>query len=178
MNTSRINYRGTYPGGSFRTYVKFKDSIIKPFFGAEKRLKEIRENELKMGLNEKKIYEKFADRVNKIKEQLYNFIKSEVEKGKKVYVYGASTRGNTLLQFCDIDHSLIIAAVDKNPQKWGRKTVGTMIPIISVNQYRKEKPDYLLVLPWYLFEEIKEQEKEYVQSGGKFIVPLPNFRVV
>ena len=166
-------------GGSFRTYIKFRsNSLIKPFEGAENRLKELREGEKVIGLNDKKIYQEFASRVNNIKNKLYNFIKNENANGKKIYIYGASTRGNTTLQFCDIDHNLIVAAADKNPDKWGKKTIGTMIPIISLEQYRNEKPDYLLILPWHLLEEIKKQEKTFIDSGGKFIVPLPNFKII
>lgn len=165
-------------GGSFRTYFKFKNSSIKGFDGAEERLRKVREKEQRIGLDGKEIYQEFAARANKIKNELINFIKTELKKGKKIYIYGASTRGNTTLQFCGIDFTLITAAVDKNPIKWGKKTIGSMIPIISIEQYRKEKPDYLLVLPWHLFEEIKQQEKEFLNSGGKFIVPLPKFRIV
>jgi hypothetical protein len=165
-------------GGSFRTYIRFRNSSVKPFTGADDRIKRVREKESKLGLQDKRIYQEFGSRVNDIKEKLLDFIKAEIKKEKKIYVYGASTRGNVTLQFCGIDNKMITAATDKNPEKWGRKTVGSMIPIIPLEQYRKENPDYLLVLPWHFFEEIKEQEKEYFNSGGKFIVPLPEFRIV
>ena len=165
-------------GGSFRTYIRFRNSSVKPFTGADYRIKRVREKESKLGLQDKRIYQEFGSRVNDIKEKLLDFIKAEIKKEKKIYVYGASTRGNVTLQFCGIDNKMITAATDKNPEKWGRKTVGSMIPIIPLEQYRKENPDYLLVLPWHFFEEIKEQEKEYFNSGGKFIVPLPEFRIV
>lgn len=166
-------------GGSFRTYIKFKDNnSIQIVEGADERLKQVREKEKTLGLDDKKIYQDFASRVNEIKEKLLEFIKTELRKGKKIYIYGASTRGNVTLQFCGIDKKMVTAATDKNPEKWGRKIVGSMIPIISLEQYRKDRPDYLLVLPWHFFEEIKEQEKDYLNSGGKFIVPLPNFRIV
>jgi NDP-4-keto-2,6-dideoxyhexose 3-C-methyltransferase len=165
-------------GGSFRTYIRFRGSSVKSFPGAEDRVKKIRENESRLGLHNKKIYQEFASRVNDIKEKLTNSIKTEIEKGKKIYIYGASTRGNVTLQFCGIDNKMITAATDKNPEKWGKKIVGSMVPIIPIEQYRKDRPDYLLVLPWHFFEEIKEQEKEYFNSGGKFIVPLPDFKIV
>jgi NDP-4-keto-2,6-dideoxyhexose 3-C-methyltransferase len=166
-------------GGSFRTYIKFKDNhSTQGFSGADERLEKMRKKEKELGLDDKKIYQEFAERVKKNKEELCKFMKSEVENGKKIYIYGASTRGNVTLQFYEIDKSLVTAATDKNPDKWGRKIVCSLIPIISIDQYRKDNPDYLLVLPWHFFEEIKEQEKDYFDAGGKFIVPLPKFRVV
>jgi len=109
---------------------------------------------------------------------LYNFVKSEIGAGKKVYVYGASTRGNSLLQFCGLDHSLITAAAERNPDKWGKKTVGTLIPIISEEQARNENPDYFLILPWQFLKEFILREADFLKKGGKFIVPLPQFKVV
>jgi len=165
-------------GGSFRAYVKHASSnAVKPFDGAGNRVKGLRESEKRLGLQEKKTYQRFAGRVNKIKKSVVDFIRKETLKGKKVYVYGASTKGNTLLQYFGLDYRLIKAAAERNPGKWGKKTVGTMIPIISEEQARAEKPDYFLVLPWHFLEEFREREKAFFQSGGKFIVPLPEFRV-
>ena len=110
--------------------------------------------------------------------RLRRFVAKEIENGKRVYVYGASTRGNTILQFCKLDHLLIQKATDANPEKWGRKTPGTGIPIVSKDEARKDKPDYFLVLPHHFLNEIKRQESDYLHSGGKFIVPLPKFRIV
>jgi len=95
-----------------------------------------------------------------------------------VYAYGASTRGNTLLQFYNLDYKMIKAIADRNPIKWGKKTAGTNILIISEEQARKEKPDYFLILPWYFIDEFRNRETEYLKNGGKFIVPLPNFQIV
>ena len=117
-------------------------------------------------------------RVEEIKRKISNFIKEEAEKGKKIYVYGASTKGNTLLQYFNLDNTLITAAAERNPAKWGKKTVGTNIPIISEEQARKEKPDYFLILPWHFIKEFKERETEYIKSGGKFIIPLPEFEII
>ena len=167
-------------GGSFRIYIKRKDGgqSIKIPEGARQRINNLKENERKLKLNDKKIYEDFAERVEKIKKEVFNFIKSEVENGKKVYVYGASTKGNTLLQYFNLDNSLIKAAAERNSTKWGRKTIGTNIPIISEEQARDEKPDYFLILPWHFLKEFKEREVEYLKNGGKFIVPLPEFEII
>jgi hypothetical protein len=106
------------------------------------------------------------------------FIEGEHGKGKKVYVYGASTKGNTVLQFWNLDHHIIVAAAERNPDKWGKKTIGTLIPIVSEEQARAERPDYFLVLPWHFLDEFVKREREFLRSGGRFIVPLPDFRLV
>lgn len=167
-------------GGSFRIYIKHKHGgqSIKIFEGAQQRINNLKENEEKLELNDKKIYEDFAGRVEKIKKEVFNFIKGEVGKGKKVYIYGASTKGNTLLQYFNLDSSLIGAAAERNSAKWGKKTVGTNIPIISEEQARAEKPDYFLILPWHFLKEFKERESEYLKNGGRFIIPLPEFEII
>lgn len=166
-------------GGSYRCYIKHDDAkTIKPFPGAEKRIEDMEAYEAKLGLDGVKVYQEFTKRVGGIKDQVRNFIESETGKGKIVYIYGASTKGNVLLQYFDLDTRLIRAATDKNPDKWGKKTVGTMIPIVPIDQYRKDNPDYLLVLPWHFPKEIPEQEREWLKKGGKMIFPLPEFRIV
>lgn len=166
-------------GGSFRTYIKRKrcKSII-PLEGAEKRMKDLRIEERKLGLDNKKVYEDFAVRVNEIKIKICNFIQEERKKGKTIYVYGASTRGNTLLQTFNLNHTQIKAAADRNPMKWGKKMIGSWIPIISEEQARDERPDYFLILPWQFLKEFIKREENFLKSGGKFIVPLPDFRVI
>ena len=121
---------------------------------------------------------KFIDDIEKSKKNTVNFIKKELSKGKKVYVYGASTKGNTILQYFGLDSNLIPFAADRSPEKWGKYTVGTGIKIISENEARKLKPDYFLVLPWGFIEEFRKREKNFLKKGGKFILPFPNFRLV
>jgi NDP-4-keto-2,6-dideoxyhexose 3-C-methyltransferase len=116
--------------------------------------------------------------VNRIKEDVVGFIKEQVGRGKTVYVYGASTKGNTLLQYFGLDRTLITAAAERNPDKWGKVTVGTHIPIVSEEEARAAKPDYFLVLPWHFLEEFRLREKAYLLSGGKFIVPMPHFTLI
>jgi NDP-4-keto-2,6-dideoxyhexose 3-C-methyltransferase len=106
------------------------------------------------------------------------FIKREVSNGKTVYVYGASTKGNVILQYYGLDHTLITAASEKSPEKWGKYTIGTWIPIVSEEEARRAQPDYFLVLPWAFFDEFYERERAWRERGGQFIVPLPEFRVV
>ncbi len=165
-------------GGSIRTYIKFKgNNKIKSSEGSKKRLELVKMKEKEMSLDTLKPYLEFASRINKIKKDLLNFLREEKEKGKKICVYGASTRGNVILQYFNLDEKLIACAADKNPDKWGKKTVGSLIPIVSPEELRKINPDYILVMVWHFFEEIKKQEKVYFENGGKFIVPLPNFKV-
>jgi len=120
----------------------------------------------------------FGQRVQENRYRCVSFIKQEVANGKKVYVYGASTKGNVILQYYGLDNKLITAAAERSPEKWGKYTIGTWIPIVSEDEARKAQPDYFLVLPWAFFDEFYEREKEWRARGGKFIVPLPEFRVV
>ena len=98
--------------------------------------------------------------------------------GKSVHVYGASTKGNTILQYAGIDASLVPYAADRNPEKWGSETIATRIPIISEEESRAMSPDYYLALPWHFLSEFLERETEFLARGGRFIVPLPDVRLV
>jgi len=120
----------------------------------------------------------FAGRIQHNRDLCVSFIKDEVAKGKRVYVYGASTKGNVILQYYGLDNTLITAAAERSPEKWGKYTVGTWIPIVSEEAARTAQPDYFLVLPWSFFKEFYEREKKWRSQGGQFIVPLPEFRVV
>jgi len=162
-------------GGSFRVYVKHRGCEKYPI---SHNVREREAYEKRLRLDDYGPYEDFARRVLNLKAETYDFIKQEVGKGKTVYVYGASTRGNTLLQFYNLDHKLIKAAAERNPNKWGKRTVGTLIPIISEEQARRERPGYFLILPWQFLEEFMKREKEYLYSGGKFITPLPQFKII
>jgi SAM-dependent methyltransferase len=120
----------------------------------------------------------FADRLKENRDKCVSFIKQEAAKGKSIYVYGASTKGNVILQYYGLDHTIITAAAERSPEKWGKYTIGTWIPIVSEQEARDYQPDYFLVLPWAFFDEFYEREKEWRSQGGKFIVPIPEFRVV
>jgi hypothetical protein len=166
-------------GGSFRVYIKHKngEGIHIPL-AASARLAAARAYERDLNLSSQKVYDEFVARVNAIKDNLVKFIKQEKTAGKKIYVYGASTKGNTVLQYFGIDHNLISAAAERNEDKWGKRTVGTGIPIISEEQARSEQPDYFLVLPWHFLDEFMKREKNFLKRGGKFIVPFPEMRII
>jgi NDP-4-keto-2,6-dideoxyhexose 3-C-methyltransferase len=171
-------------GGSLRAYVRNR-SASKDGFGdatyralAEERVRTLWEQEIKIGLKEPQTYAEFAFWVDRIKQDVVTFITEQVRGGKKVYVYGASTKGNTVLQYFGLDHSLIAAAAERNPDKWGRVTVGTGIPIVSEDEARAAKPEYFLVLPWHFLQEFQAREKDHLISGGRFIVPMPHFSLI
>jgi hypothetical protein len=125
----------------------------------------------------KNIY-KFFSIVEQNKFTTVNFIKKEVEKKKKVFLYGASTKGNTLLQYYKLNNNLIPFAAERSPEKWGKYTIGTGIKIISEEQARKMKPDYYFVMPYAFISEFKKREKKWLKGGGKFILPYPKFKIV
>ncbi len=131
-----------------------------------------------MKINTKETYIAFVKRIEKLKKELMNFVRTEIKKGKKIYILGASTRGNTLLQYYGLDKQIITAAIERNPEKWGTYIASVGVPIISEEQARKEKPDYMLVLPWFFKEEIIAREKEYLASGGHLIFPLPEMAII
>ena len=163
-------------GGSYRIYAKKIGAIMKENREAINRVQSVRQSE--KDFDNKQVHIDFYNRLEKNKIKCVNFIKKEVSKGKKVWVYGASTKGNVILQYYGLDHMLIEAAAERSPWKWGKYTVGTMIPCVSEEEARKAQPDYFLVLPYAFFDEFYEREKDWREKGGKFIVPIPEFRVV
>lgn len=120
----------------------------------------------------------FSRRCELEKTKLMKFLVLQKSIGKTIYIYGASTKGNVLLQYYGITVDLIPFAVERNPEKFGRRTPGTNIPIISEEKMRENPPDFLLVLPWHFKEEFLEREKAFLETGGKYIFPLPEFEVV
>jgi NDP-4-keto-2,6-dideoxyhexose 3-C-methyltransferase len=131
-----------------------------------------------MSLNRMETYKDFVTRVERIKNLVVSFVRKEGELGKLIHIYGASTKGNTLLQYFGLNNLLITTAAERNPDKWGRTTVGTHISIVSEEESRAAKPDYYLVLPWHFIGEFKEREKDFLEKGGRFILPLPEFTLI
>jgi hypothetical protein len=136
------------------------------------------EQEDRMGLNTPRPYRDFEERVFRHRDDLTRLIHSLNADGKKVLGYGASTKGNVVLQFCGLTASDIPAIADVNPDKFGCYTPGSQIPIISENDARAMKPDYFLVLPWHFKDGILRREKEYLANGGKMIFPFPEIEIV
>jgi hypothetical protein len=131
-----------------------------------------------MGLDNPKPYRDFEERVFRHRKNLINLIQALVADGRKIIGYGASTKGNVLLQFCGFTSEHIPFIAEVNQDKYGAFTPGTNIPIISEVEAKAMNPDYFLVLPWHFKDSILHREKEYVAQGGKFIFPLPEIEIV
>ena len=172
-------------GGSFRVYVQKNITDI-TLFGTSPlrdvcnfRVESLLEYESKhYNIGKPAVWEKFMNDIKALKEQTVNFIKEAKAQGKTVCGYGASTKGNTLLQWFELDHTMIDAIAERSPYKFGLKTIGTNIPILSEEEVRAMKPDYMLVLPWHFINEFIQRENEYLSNGGKFIVPCPKFEII
>ena len=171
-------------GGSFRVFIRKNIAKISKFRTApyrdvaNYRIESLLNQEEKDNMNSIEPYMKFWEDVNELKEQTISFIKEEKSKGKTIWGYGASTKGNTLLQWFGLDENQITGIAERSPFKYGHRTVGTNIPIYSEKEMREKNPDYLLVLPWHFINEFIEREKKFLLNGGKFIVPCPKFQVI
>lgn len=171
-------------GGSFRLYV-MKDVGDVTKFGTQPyrdvckfRCESVLAREYISGINDPDVWHGFFDKVEALKKETREFIEQAKAEGKTVWGYGASTKGNTLLQYFGLDHTLIDAIAERSPYKFGLRTIGTNIPIKSEEDMRLAEPDYLLVLPWHFISEFMVREHEFLDRGGKFIVPCPEFKVV
>ena len=131
----------------------------------------------RMGLGTPRPYRDLEERVFRHRDDLSNLIRTLVADGKKVVGYGASTKGNVVLQFCDLSAAEISAIGEVNEDKFGRMTPGTHIPIVSEKEARAMNPDYFLVLPWHFKDSILRRETEYLSNGGKFIFPFPEIEI-
>lgn len=162
-------------GGSFavtaarkESKLKSNDSVINWMLGQEDR----------MGLHTPRPFRQFEERVFEHRENLLRLIRDLNADGKKVVGYGASTKGNVLLQFCGLTTKDIPYIAEVNPDKFGAFTPGTNIPILSETEVKAMKPDYMLVLPWHFRDSIIQREAEYLASGGKLIFPMPEIEIV
>lgn len=134
--------------------------------------------EFELALDTDEPYLAFQMRIEGIRTRLLDLLGAISARGERVHVYGASTKGNTLLQWCGIDHKLVECAADRNPDKHGASTLGTNIPIVSEEESRAMKPDYYLVLPWHFKPEFMERERATINAGTKMIFPLPEVTVI
>ena len=162
-------------GSSKQYYIAHEESIFKK---NEAVLKKILNEEKKLNLSKISTYKKFITDINKQKSKLVDFLKREKRKGKKIHCYGASTKGNVLLQYYNIKNNLIDYVAERNKNKYNLFTPGTKIKIISEIVSRFYKPDYYLVLPWHFKEEILTREKIIRKKGTKFIFPLPTLKII
>lgn len=136
------------------------------------------EQEERMGINTPRPYRDFEEQVYRHRTDLTRLLRTLVADGKKVLGYGASTKGNVVLQFCGLTEKDIPAIAEVNPDKFGAFTPGTHIPIISEKEARAMNPDYFLVLPWHFKDGILAREQEFIAKGGKLIFPFPEIEIV
>lgn len=162
-------------GGSFavtaarkESTLKSNDTVINWMLGQEDR----------MGLHTPRPFRQFEERVFEHRENLQRLIRDLNSDGKTVVGYGASTKGNVLLQFCGLTTKDIPYIAEVNPDKFGAFTPGTNIPILSESEVKAMKPDYMLVLPWHFRDSIIKREAEYLAGGGKLIFPMPEIEIV
>jgi SAM-dependent methyltransferase len=130
------------------------------------------------GLDGMRPYEAFRDRAARHREALTEFIRGINARGQKIFGYGASTKGNVILQYCGLTSRDLPCIAEVNEDKFGAFTPGTAIPIVSEREARERKPDYLLVLPWHFRDNIVQREQAYLRGGGKLVFPLPEIEVV
>lgn len=162
-------------GGSFRVYFAKNTSNI--HIPNDTLVNDILSEEDEYGIMSLDLYKRFMENVNTEVQKLHSFITTVIANGKNVYIYGASTKGNCLLQYANIDENYMKYAVERNPNKIGKMT-STGIKIIGEDQMREDPPDYLFVLPWHFRDEIIKREHVFLENGGQFIFPFPNFEVL
>jgi GDP-mannose 4,6-dehydratase len=163
-------------GGSFRVTLTHSDNML--YNQNFDNIEQIVHKEKSLDLNNLEIYREFMKKCDKIKKDLMNFLNYQKQTGKTICIYGASTKGNTLLQYFGINHTLIDCIAERNTNKYGQFTPGTLIPIVSEAIVRDLKPHFMLVLPWHFKTEFLIREQEYLNQGGQFIFPLPQIDVI
>lgn len=139
---------------------------------------EILDMERSLGIDQFKTYARFAEKTQGIKNAVRQTVIGLAGQGKLVVGYGAPAKGNTLLSFLELGPSLIPYIVDRSPLKQGRYTPGVHIPVVAPSRLLEDQPDFVLVLAWNFLEEVMEQQAEYRNRGGKFIVPVPDVKIL
>jgi cyclopropane fatty-acyl-phospholipid synthase-like methyltransferase len=162
-------------GGSFAVTVTRAESSLAP---NRQRIADMAMAEEALGLETQRPLEAFRQRTFAHRDKLLTLLTDLRRQDKTVLGYGASTKGNVILQFCGITPELLPAIAEVNPDKFGRYTPGSLIPIISEAEMHAMKPDYLLVLPWHFRETLVHRESEFLRQGGKMIFPLPEIEIV
>lgn len=161
-------------GGSLRIYARHNDDISK---AVSKRVTELRTKEEAKGYTSLKHYFSFAEKVKETKLSILDFMVTTKREGKSIVGYGAAAKGNTLLNYCGIRTDFLDYTVDRSPHKQGHFLPGTHIPICHPDKIKETRPDYLLILPWNIKDEIMEQMAHIRDWGGKFVVLIPEVKV-
>lgn len=165
-------------GGSIRCYACHGSNNEYGTAEDQAFIHRLRIREFEAELDTDKPYFEFQERINKARNDLNSLLFDIRARGERIHIYGASTKGNVLLQWYGINRVMVDCAADRNPQKVGSRTLGTDIPIVSEQESRAAKPDYYLVLPWHFRREFLERERETIMAGTKMIFPLPKVDVV
>jgi hypothetical protein len=161
-------------GGSLRIYGRHSEDSSKP---VGERVTELRQREQRLGYTGLALYQSFAEKVMATKRDILAFLIEAKRQGKEIVGYGAPAKGNTLLNYCGIRNDMISYTVDRSPHKQGHYLPGTRIPIYGPDKIRESKPDYVVILPWNLKDEIMKQMAEIREWGGKFVTFIPEIRV-
>ncbi len=162
-------------GGSLRIYGQHAETGVREVSG---RVADLKKREALTGLATLAAYAAFAEQVRETKRALLEFLIAAKRAGKRIAGYGAPAKGNTLLNYCGVRQDFIDYTVDRSPHKQGRYLPGTRIPIYAPEKLRETKPDYVLILPWNLKDEIVGQMAHIREWGGKFVVPIPRVEVL
>jgi len=162
-------------GGSLRIFATHNENEN---ITISKKVNELINEEHQFGLSNIETYRNFLNKVEYVREKLLSFLNTAKKEGKKVVCYGAAAKGNTLLNYCKVDSSLVEYIVDKNPNKQGKFLPGSHLPIKSPDEILKTKPIFVLILPWNIKDEIINQMKPIRKWGGKFVVPIPEVNII
>jgi hypothetical protein len=164
----------TTHGGSLRIYGKHIEDNTK---NVSNNVLEIVNKEIQLGLNKVETYKNFSEQVKKTKRDILNFLINIKNEGKQIVGYGAPAKGNTLLNYCGIRADFLDYTVDISPHKQGLYLPGTHIPVFAPDKIKQTKPDYVVILPWNIKEEVMEQMSFVKEWGGKFVSLIPNIEV-
>jgi SAM-dependent methyltransferase len=171
-------------GGSIRIYLA-KQTCSPDAFGTQQlrqvcmyRADSILNFERIADISDPKVWATFGTRLEQLKTSMIDFVSTARSEGKTIWGYGASTKGNTLLQYFGLTANDITAIAERSPYKFGKKTIGSEIPVVSEAEMRAAKPDYLIVLPWHFIDEFVSREREYLEAGGALVVPCPEFKII
>jgi hypothetical protein len=162
-------------GGSLRIYARHKEDGSKP---VSPRVAELLAKEMAAGMDGLSYYDNFQQKALGIKLDLTAFLIEQKRTNRKVAAYGAAAKGNTLINFCGIKQDMIDFVVDANPNKQNKWLPASHIPVVNEDHLKKERPDYVLILPWNLRDEITRQLAYIREWGGKFVIPIPNLQVI
>jgi hypothetical protein len=162
-------------GGSLRIFARHGENEALPI---GERVHALRKREIEAGFLTLDRYRGFDEQVKRTKRKLLAFLIDAKQLGKRVVGYGAPGKGNTLLNYCGIRTDFLDFTVDANPYKQGKFTPGTRIPILAPDAIREARPDYVLILPWNLKDEISRAAAYIGEWGGRFVVPIPEVRVL